>query len=112
MEQPLGETLVNLILVYRGKAEKVVQILMSSYLIGKYGGGSVNMWNGTAQTDQESLGSSSQRQSNPPHSSKHPPQPMQPAAQDKSSGKLKCARGKEDVSVTSEDASSNSCSCI
>lgn len=42
------------------------------------------MWNGT---DQEPLGSS-QRQSNPPHSAKHPPQPMQPVAQDKGSGKL------------------------
>lgn len=49
------------------------------------------MWNGTAQTDQEPLGSSSQRQSNPPYSSKHPPQPKQPVEQDKSSGKLKFA---------------------
>lgn len=64
------------------------------------------MWNGTAQTDQEPLGSSSQRQSNPPHSSKHPPQPMQPVAQDKSSGKLKFA------CPTSGDATLISCSCI
>lgn len=49
------------------------------------------MWNGTAQTDQELLCSSSQRQSNPPHSSKHPPQSIQPVAQDKSAGKLKFA---------------------
>lgn len=58
------------------------------YFPGKYGGGSVNMWNGTAQTDQEALGSSSQRQSNPQHASKHPPQPMQPVAQDKGTGKI------------------------
>lgn len=48
------------------------------------------MWNGTPQTDPETLGSS-QRQSNPSHGSKHPPPPMQPVAQDNSSGKIKSA---------------------
>lgn len=48
------------------------------------------MWNRTKQSDQEAMGPSSQHQSLPPHSSKHPSQPMQPVAQDKScsSGKL------------------------
>lgn len=54
------------------------------------------MWNRTNQSDQEAMGPSSQHQSLPPHNSKHPSQPMQPVAQDKScgSGKLElvCVR--------------------
>lgn len=57
---------------------------------GKYSGGSVNMWNGTGQSNQEAIGPPSQHQSHPTHGSMQPPQPMQPLAQDKScnSGKL------------------------
>lgn len=52
---------------------------------GKYSGGSVNMWNRNGQSDQEAMGPSSQHQPHPTHSSKHPPQTMQPIAQDKGS---------------------------
>ncbi|XP_068192050.1 trinucleotide repeat-containing gene 6A protein-like isoform X2 [Antennarius striatus] len=50
---------------------------------GKYSSGSVNMWNKTGQSDQEAMGTS-QHQVHPPNGSKHPPQPMQPLAQEKS----------------------------
>ncbi|XP_068605700.1 trinucleotide repeat-containing gene 6A protein-like [Brachionichthys hirsutus] len=51
---------------------------------GKNSGGAVNMWNRTGQLDQEATGPPSQHQVHPPHGSKHPPQPMQPLAKDKS----------------------------
>lgn len=48
------------------------------------------MWNNrTGQSEQEAMGPSSQRQSHQANISKHPPQPMQPVAQDKS-----CTSGK------------------
>lgn len=43
------------------------------------------MWNRPGQSEQEAIGPSSQGQPHPSHGSAHPPQPMQPAAQDKSS---------------------------
>lgn len=49
-------------------------------LLGKYSGGSVNMWNRTGQPDQEAVGPSPQHQSHPTHMS------MQHVNQDKSSG--------------------------
>ncbi|XP_078141021.1 trinucleotide repeat-containing gene 6A protein-like isoform X2 [Centroberyx gerrardi] len=53
---------------------------------GKYSGGSVNMWNKTGQSDQEAMamGPPPQHQSHQSQGSMHPPQPMQPPAQDKS----------------------------
>lgn len=43
------------------------------------------MWNRPGQSEQEAMGPPSQSQPHPPHGSAHPPQPMQPVAQDKSS---------------------------
>uniref|UniRef100_A0A3Q1HCD4 TNRC6 PABC binding domain-containing protein n=1 Tax=Anabas testudineus TaxID=64144 RepID=A0A3Q1HCD4_ANATE len=51
---------------------------------GKYSGGSVNMWNRTGQTEQENTGPPPQHKSHPAQILKHPSQPMQPSAQEKS----------------------------
>ncbi|KAF7220840.1 trinucleotide repeat-containing gene 6A protein isoform X1 [Nothobranchius furzeri] len=50
---------------------------------GKYGGGSVNMWNKTSRSEQETTGPPQQNQ---PHSAHNSVQPMQHLNQDKSSG--------------------------
>ncbi|KAM8824943.1 LOW QUALITY PROTEIN: trinucleotide repeat-containing gene 6A protein-like [Synchiropus picturatus] len=67
---------------------------------GKYGGGSVNMWNRPGPTDQEAMGPSSQ-QSHPGHGPMPPPQPMQPSQHEKS-----CSSGWGDPYPPKKESSS------